>query len=71
MSYGSPGDVENNRLVAPKTLKEFEEKANELREKGKSFLKVTVQARNPGGEETSAKEALLNLELVESVWEVE
>ena len=70
MSYGSPGDVENNRIIVPKTLAEFKEKAKTAKESEGGLLECTARGRSVSGEEGAQQQILLNVEAVESVCEV-
>jgi len=71
MSYGSPGDVENNRIIVPNTLTEFKEKAKTAKESEGSLLACTTRGRDAAGNEGKSQQILLNLEALESVVEVE
>lgn len=72
MSYGSPGDVEKQRVLSPGTLTEWIEKAKKGRESEGSYVTCVAQEYSvPGNPETKKQNILINLEAVEWVVEVE
>ena len=72
MSYGSPGDVENIRVVEPKTLTEWCEKAKEALSNSGGFIICNSQGVTlSGSPETEKKKISINVEAVEWVAEVE